>query len=206
MPVPSSSGLTLGELKRLVDKQLPADDDILGLALEAAFEQAQAPPPYGCGRLLIPDPVLENTGTEEDPVWEDTEDPVERRILTHGSRFVRVPDAREITSVLLDDVEIASTDYEVLERNEQIVRLELGRRANVVKVTGRFGFATIPAALREAIYILAARSYYERSAQYADQVAIAEGAAVQAYYRQLPPRTKLVFGTFTVPSDQWGLA
>lgn len=198
MPLPAS--LTVAELKQLLDKQLNADDGILGLYLESAFEQAQAPPPYGCGRRLLPTPALVGTPPA------DTALPVDERIICDGRRYVRIPDAREITRVVIDGVELPRDRYEVLERDDHIVRLDLKRRSRVAVITGRFGFLTLPANLREAIYILAARAFYERAAQYADQVAIAEGAAIQSYYRQLPPRTKLVFATFTVASDIWGLA
>lgn len=193
MPVPA--GLQLAELKQLVDVQLSTHDPVLELHLEAAYLQAQAPPPYGCGRLLTPDPEV-IAPTEEDPD-PDQPEPVTRRVRLHGSRFVRVPDARELTTVEADGVElVAETDYEILERNDHIVRLELFRRPRVIILTGRFGFAEIPANLREAIYILAARSFYERGAQFADQVALAEGLGVQQYFRQLPPRVRLVFAAY----------
>lgn len=192
--MPLNPSLTLAGLKRRVDRVGASDDDLLADYLAAAFETAQKRPPFGTGRLLLPEPAL------------DANPPVTKRIVNDYSRFVRVPDAREITQVLGDDVEIPTDQYEVLERNDHIVRLELRRRCRIVKVTGRFGFATLSADLTDAIYILAARAYYEANAQYADQVAYAEGAAVQAYFRQLPPRTKLIFNAYTVPHDLYGLA
>jgi hypothetical protein len=80
------------------------------------------------------------------------------------------------------------------------------RERTFVAVTGKFGFVTPPADLVEAIYILAARAFYEREVQYADQVQVAEGAAVQAYYRQLPPRTKLAFTSYAPEEGLGGLA
>lgn len=206
MPLPDSLSLEILK-KDYIDKQLSADDDILTSFLESAFEQAQAPPPFGCGRLLVPD-------SDEDP-------PVEKRIRAHGRRRLIIPDAREITEVLADDVPV--TEYELFDRDGVHVRIELPRIGNcygyeneyeyyrhrrlpkIVTVKGRFGFASIPPNLLDAIYILAARYWYERDAQYADQVPIAEGAAIQTYYRQLPPRTKLVFATYTVPQAVAGL-
>jgi hypothetical protein len=218
MPVPAS--LSLDALKRRIDKKLGNDDGLLTEYLEGAFEQAQAPAPYGCGRLLVPDPPL----VAGEPST-DTADPVQKQFSVRGRR-VLIPDAREITEVLVDDEAVA--EYRTTEQNGLVVLLNLPhdhrycayggydseyaagcwcrRRRRTVKVTGRFGFLDIPATLKDAIYILAGRSFYEREAQYADQVALAEGAGIQAYYRQLPPRAKLVFGTYAVPDGLGGLA
>jgi hypothetical protein len=202
-------GLTLADLKQRIDVRLTGVDDMLRDYLIGALEQAQAPPPNGCGRLLIPNPAT----ADDDPVT---------LTLQTFNRYVRVPDAREITEVLVDDVE--ATDYVALSQNDHIVQLTLSDAScaghlypftgvyrssgqpRIVKVTGRFGFETIPKGLREAIYILAGRAYYERQAQYADQVVIGETGATQAYYRQLPPRTKLTFSTYTVAKGLGGLA
>lgn len=199
MPLPAS--ISVEELKRVVDIQKNADDDLLELYLQAAVEQAQQPPPFGCGRRLEPSPPL--TG---DPL-EDTADPVAVRILARGSRFVAVPDAREITELLVDGT--ATTSYETLERNGLIVRVELAAAPTgdgVITITGRFGFVDIPASLKDAIYVLAARWYWERAARFADQVQVGEGAVAQSYYRQLPQRTKLAFASFAVPPVIGGLA
>lgn len=223
MPVPAS--LSLEALKRRVDKQLDKDDDLLTEYLEGAFEQAQAPSPNGCGRLLVPDPPLEG-----EPL-KDTAEPVQKQFSVKGRRVI-IPDAREITEILVDDE--AVTEYRTTEQNGLIVLLNLPhdhrycaygayegedsywadygygcqcrRRRKTVKVTGRFGFLDIPQELKDAIYILAGRSFYEREAQYADQVPIADGAPVQTYFRQLPPRTRLVFSTYAVPGGLGGLA
>jgi hypothetical protein len=193
-------GLTLAELKRRLDRENDVDDDFLVDYLAAAFEQAQKPHPYGCGRLLVSDPLL------------DSDDPVQRVIPTR-SRRVFIRDAREITEVLLDDVAIADTAYTTTAKDGLIVGLRFAddgtwapRRERVVKITGRFGFQTLPVSLADAIYTLAARDYYERAAQYADQVEILEGTAVQAYYRQLPPRTKLAFASYAIPLAAVGLS
>lgn len=197
--------LSLEELKRRLDKTMDVDDDLLLEDLASAFAQAQAPPPNGTGRLLTPNP--------DSPLAA----PVQLPAIRTRRRLVRVPDAQEITEVLVDDVAVDPADYETISRDGYIVRIEIPRdeqawdsdpwrshphrrRQRVVKVTGRFGFTTIPEELAGAIYVLAARYFYERQAQYADQVAILEGTAVQAYYRQLPPRVKLVFNTYAVPT------
>lgn len=201
---PSTSSLSIEELKRRLDLTTDGKDDLVAEDLASAVAQAQAPWPNGCGRLLIPDPISA------------TDPPVQRRVRTRGRR-IAVADAREITEVLVDDV--ATSAYETLTKNGLIIQIALDDdglwtdnadftpvpRQRVVKITGRFGFMTIPDPLAGAIYSLAARYYYERAAQYADQVEILEGTAVQAYYRQLPPRVKLVFASFAAPKAIGGL-
>lgn len=199
--------LSVEELKRRVDHTMNVDEDLLADDLAAAFLQAQAPPPYGTGRLLTPDPAR------------DDDAPVERT-LTTTARRVRVPDARSVSAVTLDGS--ATTDYQLVPRNGVYVQIALGDDGQwtrspgysqswppvmerTVVVTGRFGFIAIPVDLAGAIYQLAARWHYERQAQYADQVEVLEGTAVQSYYRQLPPRVKLVFASYEVPSAAGGL-
>lgn len=220
------SWLNVDELASRIDRE-NVDPELLGEFLEAAFAQAQAPPPYGCGRLLLPDPAFVEVEPATDPVtFADTADPVERELVVAG-RNVLIPDAREITQVLgYNDAELDEGsdygNYSVLWRDGVIIALRLasGRRGyggsygpwhcdptwpKTVKVTGHFGFVDGPPNLAEAIYTLAGRMYFERDAQYSDQVRVAEGATGEAYFRQLPVRTKLAFSTFTVPAAYAGL-
>lgn len=187
MPVPDS--LTLAEFKQIIGRQLTGDDPLLELMLESAFAQAQAPPPHGCGRLLAP--------ADGDPELE------QRIVLTHGERRVRVPDGRDITQVLVDDIEV--TDYELVARDGYVVQVKLPRWGRVAKVTGKFGFTDLPANLKLAIYTLAARTESERDGGFADQYVLAEGAGAQNF-RKLPLSVKLVFDSYAVGSDRWGLA
>lgn len=195
--------LSLEELKRRVDHKMDLDEDLLADDLAAAVLAAQAPPPLGTGRLLIPDPARDA-------------DPVVERALTSTRRRVRVPDARTITTVSVDGS--AVTGYTTTLHRGLVVQLLLADdgqwvpdpstqvySSRAVTVTGRFGFEQVPIDLAGAIYQLAARWHYERQAQYADQVEVMEGAAVQAYFRQLPPRVKLVFASYAVPAAAGGL-
>ena len=192
---PSTNPLTLEALKARLGLELDADDDELQGYLDAALAQAQAPAPNGCGRLLTPNPPG------------DSDPDVELTFQMTGHRL-RVPDARALAAVEVDGVAAA---YRSLSHKGHIVAITVARADPVyetpvlpaertVTLTGRFGFASIPDDLLEAIYMLAARYHYEKAAQYADQVAVLEGSAVQSYFRQLPPRVKLAFATYTVPS------
>lgn len=225
--------LSVEALKRRIDKQLSADDPLLAEVLEGAFAQAQAPPPYGTGRLLVPDPV---------PVIEDDVDvsePVTRDIEVRGRR-VLIPDAREITAVTVEGeaveaggstVEVENVElgivagYRLVHKDGVIVRLDLTRETwnrwwsgeygylygpqrheRPITVTGRFGFVTPPAHVIGAIYALAARRFFERDAQYADSVAVGEGATAQTYYKVLSPELRVAFGSFALPAGIGGLS
>lgn len=226
MSLPAS--LTVPALKSRIGKELSKDDALLAELLEGALAQAQAPAPLGTGRLLLPDPAPDLDGEDN-----DVAEPVERTFLLRG-RHIVLPDARDIASVVVDSQAASPTvleedaGYSTMSRNGHVVRLTLHREHRYlwdlggpgygaperlnrpaqhhVTVTGRFGFADIPIDLRNAIYALAARNFYEREAGYADQVSIAEGAAVQAYFRQLPPPVKLAFANYTLPTGLTGLA
>jgi hypothetical protein len=221
------ASLAVPALKLRIGKELSKDDPLLGELLEGALAQAQAPAPLGTGRLLLPDPPLDSEGN-------DTGEPVARTFLIRG-RHIAIPDARAITSVVVDGNTDSPTvieedlGYSTMKRNGLIVRLTLHREHRYlwdqsgtwwnsapealnrplqhhITVTGKFGFAELPTDLRNAIYSLAARNFYERDAGYADQVAIAEGAAVQSYFRQLPPPVKLAFANYQLPTGVIGLA
>lgn len=218
-------GLTLDDLKQFVDRE--NDDDVLERFLSDALLQAQAAPPYGCGRRLLPTPLPVNTGSDTEPDWSDTADDVSESVkIRHrhhrhhrgayrprGHRRILVPDVREITSVAIEGSAISSDDYETEEHKGLIVQLVLEEdvlwgfdRPKTVEITGRFGYLEIPDDLKNGIYVLAARRYFERSALYADQVAIAEGGGVQKYLRQLPLATKLSFSSYTLAPAWAGLA
>jgi hypothetical protein len=225
--VPLPASLSVDELKLRVDKKLSSDDPLLAAFLATALRTVQAPAPLGCGRVLLPDPEPQIEGDGEEA--KDESEPVVRVFRVRHQR-VQIPDAREITKVTVDGVEVPPNvgapgedwwkGYEVLEQDGLIVQITLPEhhwryygteydympslrhrrhRRRQVEVTGRFGFAEIPEDMVEGIYSLAARAWYEREAQYADQVAVAEGAPVQSYFRQLPPRTKLAIATYTLP-------
>lgn len=106
--------LSRDELKARLNRQLSGDDAKLVDYLEAALSQAQKAPPAGCGRLLVP----------------DTEDRIKR---LGGSTFL-VPDAQELTSVVIDGTTytantdawpIGRTEYELTEKNGLIVSIHV---------------------------------------------------------------------------------
>jgi hypothetical protein len=212
------AGLDLAAFKRRVDSTKESQNPLLEELLEEAFEQAQAPFPYGCGRLLAPNPGLVETDPgdpEADPpvpaTYADTADPVAVTVEPRDPRKRRVliPDARLITQVSADGATVASTGdsrYTTFAHRGHVVQLTLPVSCESVTVTGRFGFVALPVSLRGAIYTLAARMWHERDQQFADQVPAGDGAPAQAFYRQLPVRVKLVFAGFRVPAGIAGAA
>ncbi len=182
---PNPNPLTLEGLKRRLDRELDTDDDKLQEYLDAAFMQAQAAWPHGCGRLLIPDSTPRTR-------------PVRRgRVI--------IPDASQVTGVTVDAT--ATSVYEVLRKDGYIIQITgLDSEASEAVIAGTFGFTSIPGNLADAIYVLAARMRYEEGAMYADNVAVLEGEAANVYYRQLPLRTKLAFASYAVPAAIAGLA
>jgi hypothetical protein len=188
---PSANPLTLQGLKRRMEREeFDVDDDKLQEYLDAAFLQAQAPAPFGCGRLLTPDPV--------DPAAVTT-----RTVPVVRGRAL-VKDASVLTEVAVNGS--AVTGYKTLVKDGYIVQISgLAADATEAVLTGRFGFTAIPGNLADAIYVLAARMSYEEAAMYADNVAILEGDAATVYYRQLPVRTKMVFATYAVAPAVVGL-
>lgn len=177
-----------------MDLQRGDSDESLESYLQAAFDQAQAPPPFGCGRLLIPDPAPDDNDQDTAPV-------VTRDLPVSSTGAITVPDARHIASVTVDGTPI--TAYRSLIRDGVTVALDVTEFPDStipaqVQIAGRFGIWPLPENLRDAIYVLAARYYFEANAQFADQVALTPDGGGQAYYRQLPPRAKLVFSGYTV--------
>lgn len=206
--------LTLQGLKDRLDHKLAGNDELLGEYLEAAFEQAQAPWPDGCGRLLRPDPAIVVGGTPEAPTYADTDDPVERTFPLRGRRKVVLPDLRELTGDVLVDGTVVPADsleaqgYELTRHQGQVVLIAVPTGSyGEITIMGRWGFGPLlPADLREAIYTLAQRYWHERAAMQSDSVQLEPGAPAQAYYRQLPPRVRLTFSKYKLPGAIGGAA
>lgn len=185
------NGLSLEELKTHVDRQLSASDPVLESLLDAAFVQAQQPPPYGCGRVLVPNPA-----TDSDPAVAQT--------ATVSCGRAIVPDARSISQVTIDGA--AVTGYSEVRRNGLVVALEDLPDDGEAEITGRWGFPGLPADLRVSIYVLVAHHLHDRDSGYADRVVAGDGAAAAAYFRSLPMRTKATWSAYGAHVDPRGIA
>lgn len=129
---------------------------------------------------------------------------VRRRV--NGSRFIRVPDARTVTSVVIDGV--AQSDFERLDSpgaSHTTTMIEVFASGQVALVVGEFGMGTVPPDLVEAIMALASRRYWQRAAGLSDSVQSDEyGTAT--YFRAMPAEVRMVLDSYRVASDHMGLA
>jgi hypothetical protein len=139
-------------------------------------------------------------------------DPVQKTFLPE-TRRVRIPDAREVTEVLVNGAVVAPDDYQLLYTRDDLpavkvkLPISLGvADGTVVEVTGRWGIDVLPDDVVDAIYVHAARHYYEWSAKLADRVTPGEGATAEHYYRSLPTSVTSVYDSMRVLSDWLGIA
>ncbi len=119
-----------------------------------------------------------------------------------GDRLVRVPDVREASEVTVDGVALDAADYTLRPRagrpDEPAVWVELPYpAAGDVAITGRFGFEQVPADVREATVVMAARAVYERNARLADVTQDPEGG-VASYFRSIPPTVAATLDAYRV--------
>lgn len=146
------------------------------------------------GRLFLPDPAY----LADDPV-DDTAPEVTRTVRCDpDSTRVRVPDVRTASEITTAGVVLDPDGYTLVARRagEPAVWLDLAAPTDgPVEITGRFGFAAVPADIREATVVLAARALYERNARLADVTQDPEGG-VASYFRQIPPTVKATLDAY----------
>jgi len=141
-------------------------------------------------------------------------------VRTQGRRWVRVPDARQVTAVVADGAPVADWE-EIRAGGDTIVHIVVPRAVSggallypfarlapqgpqKVTVTGQFGFQAVPEDLADAIYTHTARNYRERDASYGDQVNLGDGGSI-AFFRSMPPRVRAVYDSYRVFSDTFSL-
>ena len=114
--------------------------------------------------------------------------PFQQPALAAFAAWARVPDVRAATTVAVDGVTLDAADWALDARPGQPAHaMRLARPpTRSLDITGRFGFANVPADVREATVVLAGRALYERNARLADVVQDPEGG-VASYFRQIPP-------------------
>ena len=186
---PLVSRLSLAELKDYLGPIREARDEFLRRLLNGAFIYAG----NHTGRQLEKLPA-EGTGS------------VVVTAVVNGRRFVRVPDARTITAVELDDAAVAATGYQLHSgRGGTIVSIELASRGTTCEVTGTFGLDPLPADLKEAIYVHAAASYHDRESLHSQRQSSEEYGSFQ-FARFLPVDVKRTYDSYIVGSDRFGLS
>ncbi len=166
-------------------------DDLLEQILDGVSDAAQDE----AGRLFSPDPTY------------DTAEAVTRIVLAEGRRLLRVPDARTVTLVETGDRQddltaLEDTDWELvqLRADEPATNLRLEARPyRWVKVTGRFGFASVPEDVKLAVLVWAARVAAERDARQGEQQQDADGASVTYFRQSMPLVARTVLHGYRVP-------
>lgn len=136
-----------------------------------------------------------------------------------SSKFVRVPDLRTVSSIVLNGATLDATTYDLGYRSDDMPTtfIELGwgntrlptaltfgkvsaigglNPRNLV-VTGKWGFASCPSDVKHAVLVLAARMYKQRQASFADTVMLDNGSMI-AYLKQLSPEVKLALDSYRV--------
>lgn len=191
LPVPSAAlpgGVTLEDFKAIVDITRTAKDELLEGYLLGAVGFAG----IWTRRQLL---CLQTAAQA----------PVQITLALNGRQWVRVPDAREIIEVLVDDAASGWTGYALPETEPgPAVILEIPSAGDVLKLTARFGYEVLPPALIDAIYAHAARNYRERQAGFGDSVEIGAGDGGSGfinYFRQLPSRVQAGYQRYRVATD-----
>jgi hypothetical protein len=203
--------LSIDDLRAATDVTEAGDGNFDLEQIAAAVERFAA---RYTGRQLQPDPPLVN--------GLDTAPPVVKRIVVgrahhhpghhhhhaNGVRFIRVPDAREVTAVTIDAAAVAAGGWELRlsSISETATHLELLSYAHgrVAEITGRFGFLEPPPDLYRAMLELAARRVYEQSAGLVDATQSSEWGGRQ-YVKRMPSPVREVFDSYRVGSDLLGL-
>jgi hypothetical protein len=180
---------TIEQLKAVLNvREGEFDEATAQLFLDSASEMVGR---Y-CERTFIADPAPTAEG-EDDP------SPVTRTVRARGLRMIRIPDVRRLDQVDADGTVLLPTQWELVGREgDPAVAIRLNLDARVLVLTGLFGWAPPPAPVVKATLTLAARSYEERDARFADQVIDPVGS-VSNYFRQLPASVVAELGLYRYP-------
>lgn len=197
----SMAKLTVEALREYVNVDSDRDDVVLERRLNAALGALAS----HTRRLFTPRPALVAVAPPTDPAtYEDTADPVAFTRPVRSARWVRVPDARDVTSISVDGV--ATTDFE-LHRNRDsdpdewpYVWIELGSppsTATRCEVTGRFGFVDFDDELEDAIYTVAAHRHFSADAGYADAIR-SQAFGDRVWLKQFPTTVQTTLASLIV--------
>lgn len=148
------------------------------------------------GRWFLPDPAITDA---DGNVLVPTPGPVQREADALNSEWCMAYDCREATVVLADGRDVTATTKLVRIRPEHPAHaLWLPCSARAVHITGWFGFAEVPASVREATLGWAQRAYHEHRARMSDAQADPDGGGFVSYFRQVPPFVATTIDYFRV--------
>jgi hypothetical protein len=129
-------------------------------------------------------------------------------VRVKARRFLRVPDAREVTALTINGVAI--TEYE-LRRQPQpdspapvidVLDAALLVDRPAIEITGRFGFSPVPPELVDGVLALAAQRYQERNGNWGTQQRSDE-FGMSGPYGQLDLATRATLAGYQVPLDSY---
>lgn len=182
------------------------DDPFLNLLLRACSDRIR----NYTGRSFVPEPALAPVDPLADPVvYADTAPPVTKNFRLRGtSRFVNLPDLRELTSITFGGIAILSTpgnEGYVLwgKEGRPYTAVELDRIAvspfasgNILSVTGRWGYLEVPDDIQDALCMWVARRFKQRDANYADTVTQGIEGAAFSYSQKIPGDIQLTLNEY----------
>jgi len=168
-----------------------SEDSVLTALLESASERVE----HEAGRLFEPRPALvDGSG---DPIVDP--DPIVLSSQAFGTRWCLAHDLRVVDEILADGVDVTSSARLVRARQDDPAHaLMLPAPAEVVTITGWFGFASVPPSIRDATLGWAQRAYHETRARMSDQSVDPDGGMV-SYFRQVPPFVAVAVQHYQVP-------
>lgn len=164
------------------------------------------------GRTFVADPAFV-AGADTDP-------PVTKtfRVRRRNQTVVRIPDLRSATSVVLDGntlTEGIGFDFNTSINGEPYTHISLYftqanlltwgaslSASSILSVTGRWGFVPVPDDVHEITLQIAARKWYKRDAQFADQLEISntQGGSTRDYRAGLTTEQAQTLNRYRLPS------
>jgi hypothetical protein len=162
-------------------------------------------------RSWVPEPALVNTGTADAPVWEDTAPPVAKVLRIDANGTIRVPDLREVVSVVTSAGTLLTEDTYELDKSPgddmpsswmdlvpgtpasyDIVPSFFRTQQATVTIVGRWGVSPVPADIQYACAAMAARMFSKKDARWSDRMQAGLESAAYDYFKEMPPDVKAI--------------
>lgn len=174
---------TLDQLKaRLNTREGDIEEELLTELLESASDR-----------------VRKLSGREFKPVNTETQEAIVRTASAFGSRMCQAHDVRELEVITADGVDVTDRCRLIRLRPEDPAHaVRLPFPADQVKLTGWFGFATVPPSIRDAVLGWAQRTYHETRSRLADSHVDPDGM-VQNYFRSVPLFVSQPISSYRIP-------
>ena len=164
-----------------------------------------SPPMDTAQPVAVTVPVLPARGSS----WQSWFGSAPSSYVTAGEAVVKIPHAREVDGVSIQPVlggpvvilnasqytlEADSTVQQTVYRRVVVTDVTLPP-ARTLTVTGRFGIYPVPADIADAVLLMSARRFYEKSAVYGDIVQMEDGAVVN-FFKQFPASVRAIIDSY----------